>query len=158
MTTIGVSLDLAPTHTGLVVWHDEEPVYHCVYTAKTPLEMAHKTTEWLREIAPDWVAIEDCYYGKNIRNFGQTKWLVGWVEGWCSVIGPRTFAGMTTAIDSACGITHKGRKLHIRNLATMILPDEKLSEDECDAIAVGIWGFGVAKTLDWGNLDKPGKV
>ena len=158
MITIGMSLDLAPTHTGLVVWHDETPIYHTRYTAKTPLEMALKTIEYIKEDDPDWVAIEDCYYGKNIKNFGMTKWLIGYLVGYCLVMGPKVFVGLTATIDSACDIPHTDRKTHTRTLAELMFPDENLSEDECDAVAIGLWGYGVSKTTEWTNLDKTGKV
>lgn len=155
--TVGISFDIAPTHSAYIVWDDERFLTRDNFAKKKCLTV--EMSRWLtREIKiwdihknVEWVAAEKSIYIQNARNTINLGKLLGAIEITCDQLGIKFFEGTTAEIDSACGIEHSGRKQYTESLAKNIfqLPKDS-TEDECDAIAVGIWGWG--KFKEWITL------
>jgi Holliday junction resolvasome RuvABC endonuclease subunit len=148
----GISLDIAPTHSAVVTWQDEEmdDFSHTVIKTGKIVDMARWLTETIcryeiLEHGVEWVAVEKSIYINNARNTINLGKLLGAIEITCDQLQIPFFEGTTAEIDSACSIPHSDRKTYTRSLAENWLRGAKLSEDECDAIAIGIWGFGKFK-------------
>jgi Holliday junction resolvasome RuvABC endonuclease subunit len=145
----GISLDIAPTHSAVVFWQDEEidDFSHTVIKTGKIVDMERWLTETIcrYEILEgvDWVAVEKSIYINNARNTINLGKLIGAIEITCDQLMIQYFEGTTAEIDSANCVDHQqDRKTQNRNLAEILLPERKLNEDECDAVAIGLWGWG----------------
>lgn len=152
----GVALDLAPTHSGIVVSKDTEIVETNRVEASGWQAMAIKIIATLEQDYPlvDWVAIEGAHYRHNKKVYGDLCRLIGSITTHCKLKWILVFEGQTTEIDSACNIPHKNRKGHIASLVDKMLPENNLSEDEYDAVAVSVWGQGKYKEHLWKTLSE----
>ena len=148
---IGISLDIAPTHSVIMIWHGGEIREYDSFIKKgcPSVEMSRWLTENIcrYEIleGAEWVAVEKSIYINNARNTINLGKLLGAIEITCDQMMIPFFEGTTAEIDSACGIPHSDRKTWTRSLAEKMLPDTEMTEDECDAVAVGLWGYGKYK-------------
>jgi Holliday junction resolvasome RuvABC endonuclease subunit len=153
----GLSFDIAPTHSAYILWEDEEAVQ--VMSFKKPgcsiiemifwINLQIETHQMKRDL--DWVAVEKSIYINNAKNTINLGKILGTMELNCYHSSICFLEGTTAEIDSACGIPHKDRKTYTRTLAETYFPqDRKLTEDECDAIAIGIWGWGKYKEYQFG--------
>ena len=158
--TIGISFDIAPTHSALIIWHNEEMI-EFDSTKKPGCEIIEMNLWLIKQLdfycilnKVSWVAVEKSIYINNAKNTIDLGKLLGALEVACIKSGIQFFEGTTAEIDSACGIPHKDRKTYTRSLAeTYFAPGTKLNEDTCDAIAIGIWGWGKWKEYQFSKED-----
>lgn len=149
---IGLSFDIAPTHSAYIIWYEDRYLDRQTFKkAKcSTIEMSHWITNKIRTFdaleGVEWVAVEKSIYIQNARNTINLGKLLGAIEHVCDCLGIQYYEGTTAEIDSACGIPHKDRKQHTKALAKNYFQLEgNPTEDECDAIAIGVWGYGKYK-------------
>lgn len=149
---VGLSFDIAPTHSAYIIWYEDRYLDRETFKkAKCPtVEMSRWIVDKIRTLDAlegiEWIAVEKSIYIQNARNTINLGKLLGAMEHICDQLSIQYYEGTTAEIDSACGIPHKDRKTYTESLATNYFQlEDSPTEDECDAIAIGVWGWGKFK-------------
>lgn len=156
----GISLDLAETHSALVLWQGDAFIESETIKLDNRRDMEDRLIFFLssyhKQKIIKWVSAEAAPVNKNAKRIAEENKILGVIDHWCRQHNVKFFEGMTSQIDSACGIPHsrsKDRKGQSRKTFTRSVAERFISgyfnEDECDAICTGIWGWGKFKELMW---------
>lgn len=143
--TLGLSIDPNPSNTGLVWWHNQDPVK---WADLSPLEQPETYPNWMRmslalwrvilRDKPDWIACEGTYIGKNKEVAANIIGIVRNVATYSVFRCIPYFEPGTSQIDSMTGVQHTGRKAGNLELAKRWIG--KCSQDVADALACGMAG------------------
>jgi Holliday junction resolvasome RuvABC endonuclease subunit len=146
----GLSIDPNTRQTGLVWWHGHECLQGETVTANGWRAMAQLMRAVIMKHAPDWVAVEGVYVGKNAQTALKLAYLVGAIVAFCDAHGIPVYALSTKEIDATLGIQYASdeRKAATERFA-FYSGQEGLDEHQCDAYAVGRAALGKIKVEAW---------
>lgn len=148
-------LDQSTKLTGYSVWQDKELVNYGVLEVdskeKNPIErmkeMNDKIIQLMDIVQPVFVVFEDVQFQKNYGTFKQLSQLQGMIMAHLFKLDIGFQIIQPSAWKSYCGI--KGRKRVEQKENTQLFVKNKFnietSEDEADAIGIGVWAVNNIK-------------
>lgn len=144
-----LALDQSTKVTGYSTWQDKSLKEYGLLTAnpkeKNPIErmreMYTKIVELINTYEPDFVVFEDVQFQNNYGTFQQLSQLQGILM---ALLFEKDIGFMTvepTKWKSFCGVKGRKREEQKANCIQMVKTKYKIdvTEDEADAIGIGIW-------------------